>query len=191
MLDELKMNKLNTDQQISKLEKATQLANKAQKSDNLAERLGAFVLYAGFVDFLVIQAARLTEQIILKGQLATGKKPFFQPNDDSYFYDKKVSTRKILKGIRKFLPFESSNVSAGKEITEMANKMIECGFIFLNYRNPIVHQIGNPIKKFEDIITLCKRANEEYHKFCKAHKEFMEAAGPYRFGEKELKYFYG
>src|SRR5262245_5226675 len=97
----------STDEQIRKLEQATRLANDAASSPEVACRLGALVLYAGIVDFLVIQAARLIEQVVLKGQLAEGKQPSFRPNDDSFFYSKKVSTGSILKGIRKLLPFKA------------------------------------------------------------------------------------
>ncbi len=75
------MIRLSTDEQIDKLNRATQLADRAQNSGNLVDRLGAFVLYAGMIDFSVIQAARLIEQMILKGQLTAGEKPSFQPND--------------------------------------------------------------------------------------------------------------
>ena len=133
------------------------------------------------------------EQIILKGQLAEGKKPTFQPKPDTYFYDHRIRTRLILKGIRKLLPFtspEPSQASEAKRINELANRMIDDGFKFLDCRNPIIHHIGNPTKTFEDVIALCDQANAAFHKFREAHTAFFEAAGPYRFGEKELKYFY-
>jgi hypothetical protein len=184
---------LSTEEQIQKLEPAMHLANEASKSTDIDRRLGAFLLYAGMVDFLAIQAARLVEQIILKAQIAEGKKPAFQTHPDTFFFDRRISTRRILKGIRKFLPFKSLDPSAneGKRITDLANQMIDIGFEFLNYRNPIIHHIGNPTKTFEDIIALCDRANKVFHKFCKAHKDFFEAASPYRFSKKELEYFCG
>jgi hypothetical protein len=185
---------LSTDEQIEKLEQATRLAIDATMSNDIGRRLGAFLLYSGMVDFLVIQAARLMEQILLKGQLAEGKKPMFMPHDDAYFYDKKISTRFILKGIRKLLPFQSAGNPSDKEtlrLNELANKMIEAGFDFLNYRNPIVHHIGNPTETFNNLISLCDQAISKYKRFREAHKIFMVVAGPYRFGPKELEYFYG
>ncbi len=185
---------LNTDEQTEKLEQATRLAIDATMSSDIDRRLGAFLLYAGMVDFLVIQAARLMEQILLKGQLAEGKKPTFKPHDDTYFYDKAISTRFILKGIRKLLPFQSASGTSDKEtkrINDLENKMIDVGFEFLNYRNPIVHHIGNPKKTFNNLIVLCDQANSTYERFREAHKLFMEAAAPYSFGPKELEYFYG
>jgi hypothetical protein len=185
---------LNTDEQIEKLQQATRLAIEASKSTEVASRLGAFLLYAGMVDFLVIQAARLIEQIILKGQLAEGKKTTFQPQPDTYFYDRAISTRFILKGIRQQLTFQSPDpkkVGEAEQINKLANQMIDVGFEFLNYRNPIVHHIGNPKKTFNDLIALCDQANATYERFREAHKLFMEAAAPYRFGPEELEYFYG
>ena len=188
------MNKLlDTDEQIEKITQGMRLANEAAQADDITRRLGAFVLYAGIVDFFVIQAARLVEQIMLKSQLADGKQPGFQPHDDSYFYNRKVSTGRILKGIRKLLPFKSpdpSGVEKANYVTALANRMIDRGFDFLNYRNPIVHQIGKSSRTFDELINLCDKANAAYHKFREAHTAFFEAAGPYRFSEAELQYFY-
>lgn len=185
---------LTSAEQINKLQEATLLAKEASKSTEIAARLGAFVLIAGILDFSVIQAARLVEQIILKGQLSEGKAPTFQPSPDAYFYDHKISTSGLLKGIRKLLPFSSSDqskVHEVKTINEWVNKTIDIGYQFLDCRNPIIHHIGNPNKKLRDLITLCDQANLKYERFCEAHRQFMEAALPYRFGEKELEYFYG
>jgi len=185
---------LSVEEQIQKLETAERLANEASKSPDIDRRLGAFLIYAGIMDFMTIQAARLMEQIILKGQLAEGKKPTFQPRPDTYFYDHRIRTGFILKGIRKLLPFtspEPSQAGEAKRINDLAKRMIDDGFKFLNYRNPIIHDIGNPTKTFEDVIALCDQANAAFHKFREAHTAFLKAAGPYRFGEKELEYFYG
>jgi hypothetical protein len=196
-----KMNRINnskclldTNSQITKLNRAYDIAEDASKSAEIDRRLGAFLLYAGFVDFSAIQAARLIEQIILKGQLANGSAPSFQPHDDSYFYNNQVSTRKILKGIRAYLPFHSSDPDEeenANQINELTKKMVKLGLKFLGYRNTIVHHIGNPAKTFEDIIVLCDEAIKIYEDFQKAHAAFTIAAQPYRFSEKELDYFYG
>ncbi|WP_339786160.1 hypothetical protein [uncultured Imperialibacter sp.] len=185
---------LTTDEQISKLQEAMTLAERAAKSQDIATRLGALVLNAGMVDFLVIQAARLFEEIILKGQLAQGNIPTFKPSPDTHFYDHKISTGGMLKGMRKLLPFNGTNSSdtgAVGKVNELANNMIDTGFQFLDCRNPIIHHIGNPNKEFKNIVQLCDQANKKYLKFQTAHKEFMELAGPYRFGQKEVEYFFG
>lgn len=186
--------KLDTNGQISKLGAAAKMASEAAASTNVAERLGAVVLYAGMVDYLVIQAARLLEQIMLKAQLANGKPPAFRPNDDAYFYDKKASTGSILKGIRKLLPFTSLYPAAAKEaarITNLAERMIDTGFAFLDYRNPLMHQIGSPNRTFEEVLDLASRAVAAYEEFRQAHAAFFVAVGPYRFGKLELTFFYG
>lgn len=185
---------LNTDEQIKKLEAAENLADDASKSADVVRRFGAFLLHAGFVDFIAIQSARLVEQIILKRQLAEGRKPTFQPREDAYFYDRHVSTRTILKGIRRLLPFKSpasNGVEEAKRVTDLADRMIDLGFKFLDHRNLIVHHIGDPRKRLEDVVTLCDEANELYHRFRAVHTAFFEAAGPYRFSQKEVQYFYG
>lgn len=108
---------LDTVGQIRKLTTVERLANRASESTHLDRRLGAFLLYAGLVDFMAIQSARLVEQIVLKGQLADGKEPTFQPRPDTYFYSRAVSTRLIFRGIRKFLPFKPGS-GEGDEATK-------------------------------------------------------------------------
>jgi len=76
---------LTTDEQIRKLEIFKKLADSAAKSDSLATRIGACTIYAGLVEFQVIQAGRLLEQILLKEQVHRGKPPSFSPNEDSFF----------------------------------------------------------------------------------------------------------
>lgn len=185
---------LNTEGQIAKLDQATRLANEAAAASGIASRLGALVLYAGIVDFCVIQAARLIEQIMLKGQLAEGKEPRFFPHDDAYFFKRRVSTARILKGIRKLLPFKGSPGDDREEAVrgnELAETMIRCGLIFLNCRDLILHQIGNPPRTFEEVLGMVDPAIASFRSFMKAHKEFFKLAAPYRFGPKELGYFYG
>ena len=185
---------LDTDQQIDKLQQAMRLAEQAAASSDIAARLGALVLYAGVVDFLAIQAARLVEQIVLKGQLAEGKQPTFTPNGDSFFYQRKVSTARILKGIRRFLPFvDPTGNSSGEAacISKLAEEMTQRGLAFLDHRDPLLHQIGNPSRTFDDVLSLVDPAIAAYHAFREAHKSFFETAGPYRFGPAELAYFYG
>ena len=185
---------LDHKEQVQKLELATRLVDEATKSTDVDRHLGALLLCAGIVDFMAIQAARLVEQIVLKGQLANNKNPTFQPHEDTYFYDNRVSTRVIFKEMRKLLPFSVADpASANKaaQVTELCRQMIEAGLKFLNYRNPVVHHIGNPKKSFDDLIALCEKSLSASPKFNDAHRAFMEAAAPFRFSEKELIHFYG
>ena len=185
---------LGTDGQIDKLSQAMKMANDASTSKNYVERIGALTLYAGITDFLVIQAARLVEQIILKGQLADGGTPGFEPHEDQYFYDEQVSTRHTLREIKKLLPFKASNPaqsSQAERVTDLAGVMIDKGINFLNYRNPIIHQIGSPRTSFDKLLTLCDKAISAFQDFREAHQAFFEAAAPYRFGQAELDRVYG
>lgn len=180
---------LDSNGQIAKLDTANNIADDASRSADIDRQLGAFLLYAGFVDFLAIQAARLLEQIILKKQLSEGGIPIFQPHSDSYFYDNRVSTRRILKIIRSYLPFSSTDPNEAEkvnQINKLTKKMIKLGNKFLNYRNPIVHHIGNPTMTFEDIVTICDKARDTYKDFVNAHTAFMMAAQSYGFSEKEF-----
>jgi len=191
---QLKMKVLSTEEQIAKLQEATRLALDAAQSQDIVRRIGSFLLFSGMVDFLSIQAARLMEQIILKGQLSEGLKPGFNPHEDSFFYDKAISTRKILKELRRLVRTLSAvtpnQESEAEHIKKLCEVMVEKGLEFLNYRNPIVHHLGNPKKKFEEIVGITDKALKSYEGFREAHKAFFEAAQPYRFGKKELEYFY-
>ena len=66
---------MSTDEQMKKLKHVMRMAEEAAASDDIVRRIGAVTLYAGLVDFLTIQLARLMEQVILKSQLAAGEKP--------------------------------------------------------------------------------------------------------------------
>jgi len=180
---------LDTDGQINKLCIIDSIAESASKSADIDRRLGAFLLYAGFVDYLTIQAARLFEQIILKKQLTDAETASFHPHSDIFFYDEHVSTRRIFKEIKRHLPFSFTDQDEAKKINESAQKMIKHGDKFLSYRNTIVHHIGNPTKTFEDVIDLCDKAFERYKEFKTYHLAFMTAAQPYSFSEKELEYW--
>jgi len=185
---------LSTDEQIAKLTHLTAIAEAGASDPDLIKRLGAVMIYAGQVDFIGIQAARLVEQIILKAALAEGKQPPFQPSDDTYFYDNQVSTRLILKGIEKLLPFRSVDPQEEEAVTrvnELASKFLAAAYDFLNYRNAIVHHIGSPRKTLDDMNGLCDKAIAAFRRVWNSQREFFEAAGPYRFGTRELEYFYG
>jgi len=186
---------MSTDEQIAKLAEVERMAKEAAASDDIVRRIGAVTLYAGLVDFYTIQAARLMEQVILKAQLAAGEEPKFTPRPDSYFYDNRVDTRRILNIIKKeILPFRpmspSSAVDADKA-NVLAKALIAKTNKFLNYRIAIIHHLGSPKMTLEELSTLCEKAILAYEDFQRAHTTFFKAVQPYRFSEKELLYFYG
>lgn len=183
---------LTTDEQIEKLNLLDQIAKSAAKSPDLDRRLGAFVIHAGMVDFLAVQFARLIEQIILKGQISEGKEPTFKPRGDDFFYDNRISTRKILKeGERLFGQLTAPDAGEEEKIKKSAQEFVETATAFLNYRNPLIHHIGSPEKSFENIKELCSKADAAFVKFIEAQKIFFDTAAPYRFGEEEMRRFYG
>ena len=171
---------MDTVEQIEKLKKVELLANNASESMHLDRRLGAFLLYAGLTDFMAIQAARLVEQIVLKGQLADGKEPTFHPHPDTYFYNHAISTRLIFRGIRKFLPFKpgSGGADEANRITTLANRMIDAGLMFSAHRNRIVHHIGSPAMTLESLVALIDQASAAYREFREAQKHLHEDCGP-------------
>lgn len=187
---------LNTDQQLDKLNKFDKLAVESIGSEDIIKQLGAFTIYAGMADFFAIQSARLLEQVVLKTQLAERKTPTFYPHEDIYFYNAHVSTRKILREIQKFLPFQAHSISNPmntervEKINEAAKKYIDKAFRFLNYRNLLIHHIGNPKKSSEEIEELIHKGLEAYQEMVAAHRVFFELAYPYRFSQKEIDYFY-
>lgn len=185
---------ISTHEQIDKLNYLTAIAKAAAAETELIKRLGALTIYAGEVDFYGIQAARLVEQIILKAAVAERKQPPFQPHDDTYFYDNQVSTRGILKGIEGVLPFRSvdpKEEEAARRVNELASRFLEAAHRFLNYRNAIIHHIGNPKNTLGDINGTCDKALSAFDDAVARHREFFEAAAPYRFGPRELEYFWG
>ena len=186
---------VSTDEQIAKLAEVERMAKEAAASDDIVRRVGAVTLYAGLVDFFTIQLARLIEQVMLKSQLGAAEKPKFIPSTDSYFYDKRIDTRKIVKELRKnILPFRAGSVDSAVDAQQaniLAETLIEKTEKFLNYRNEIIHHIGNPKMTFLKLNTLCDKVILAYEDFLRAHTVFFEVIGPYRFSEKELLYFYG
>ena len=187
--------KLNTDQMIEKLNKINKLASEAVASEDFIKKLGGITLYAGMADFLAIQSARLLEQVILKAQLAEGEEPSFKPHEDTYFYDERINTRRIVKEIEKFRPFEisDSNKFSGdiQKINNLAKAYIESTEKFLNYRNAIVHHVGSSKKTWDGIVKLVDKAIVAFKDMEAAHRLFFESMQPYRFGPNEINYFYG
>ncbi len=186
---------LSTDEQIKKLNSVELLAKEAATSDDIVRKVGAVAIYAGLADFYVIQTARLVEQIILKSQLEMGEQPKFMPRPDSYFYDNRVDTRRILRISKKeILPFRavtSESPADADRANALANNFIAKTEKFLNYRNSIIHHLGSPKMTLEKVYTLCDKAIRAYEDLQRAHTAFFNALQPYRFGDKELRYFYG
>jgi len=98
---------LNTDEKIDKLNILSKLARKKENSKDIIEMIGVVTVYSSMVDFTLVQAARLAEQILLKGKLADGKKTFL-PHEDIWFFDHQIRSRVILKEIKKLLPFKAT-----------------------------------------------------------------------------------
>ncbi|MFH1836677.1 MAG: hypothetical protein ABH862_01005 [Candidatus Omnitrophota bacterium] len=95
------MKKGKNNKQIEKISLLRELVDKNISKD-LISKLGKFVIYSNEVEFFTIQAARLLEQIILKGQLGRRGKTTFIPHNDDWFYEeRKVKTRAILKELKK------------------------------------------------------------------------------------------
>lgn len=186
---------MSTDEQIKKLNEVERMAKEAAASDDIVRRVGAVTLCAGLVDFYTIQTARLIEQVILKAQLAAGEEPKFKPKPDSYFYDNRVDTRRILNIIKKeILPFRAASPNSAVDADQaniLAKTLIDKTHNFLNYRIAIIHHLGSPKMTLGELNTLCDKAIQAYEDFQRAHTAFFEAVQPYRFGEKELLYFYG
>jgi hypothetical protein len=186
---------MSTDEQIEKLTQITHFAKQAATSDDIVRRIGAVTLYAGLVDFYTIQLARIIEQVILKSQLAAGKEPRFKPQPNSFFYDNRVDTRRILNIIKKeILPFRAASHNSMVDADKaniLAKTLIDKTNKFLNYRIAIIHHLGNPKMTLGELNTLCDKAIRAYEDFLRAHTAFFEAVQPYRFSDKELLYFYG
>ena len=186
---------LSTDEQSKKFEQIMHIANEAAASDDLVRRIGAVTLYAGIVDFLTIQLACLIEQVMLKSQLAADEKPKFTPSTDSYFYDKRIDTRKIVNDIKKnILPFRAASTDSAVDAEQaniLAKTLIKKTNKFLDYRIAIIHHVGSPSMTFQQWNKVCDKAIRAYEDFLFAHKAFFEVVQSYRFSEKELQYFYG
>lgn len=184
---------LSTEEQIKKLNTLQKMANEAVNSERLIERLGAIIIFTGIADFYAIQAARLLEQALLKSELAQNKTPSFQPKEDSYFYDKRVSTRSIVKKIEKFLPFkihDKPKENNEEKINIVVREYLKSTEKFLNYRNTLLHHIGSPKVSEGKIFGLIQKCAESFSEMTNSQQEFFETWKPYRFGYDELKYFY-
>ena len=185
--------KLSTDSQISKLNHFSEIAKKAEKSENFATRLGALTIYAGMIDFYTIQAVRALEQVILKSSLHLGEEPPFKPHEDEFFYDLQIRTRKIRNEIKKRLPFKplvNTRQDKAEEVTSRAEDFLNVLNKFLSYRNTLMHHLGNPKKDKKDIEELCDKAISKYKECMRCHKEFMEGIAPFTLTKKQIEHIY-
>ena len=184
---------LSTSEQIKKLEPMMNIANEAAASDDLVRRIGAVTIYAGIVDFLTIQLVRLIEQVVLKSQFVAGESPKFTPHTSSYFYHRRMDTRKIVNHIKEtFLPFRATCAGSASDVAQaniLVNTLIEKTNEFLNYRIVIIHHVGSPSVTFQKWNVACDKALYAYNEFLSAHVAFAQAIQPYGFSEKEFQYF--
>ena len=163
--------------------------DEGRHDSDLLTKLGSIIVYNGLVEFFAVQAARLLEQIILKKQLYEKIQPTFAPREDTWFYDKQISTRKILKEIKRFLPFE--DISTGQKYDKEVRNFLKAANEFLNYRNSLIHRLASPRTDLEDIGHCCDKIIQIYQKVIQTQRIMFETLGPYRFSEKEIDFFYG
>jgi len=101
---------LTTDEKIEKLNYLSKLAKEKENSKDIIEKIGIVTVYSSMVDFTLVQAARLVEQIVLKDKLAEGKEyPGFEGKQMSYgvknitqvpTYEIKVPDEKHLQALK-------------------------------------------------------------------------------------------
>ena len=185
---------LTTDGQIEKFNYLGKQASKIEKSASIVERIGAFTIHSAFVEFYLVQAARLIEQIVLKGQVRDGTTPTFEPHEDLFFFEKRVKPRMIIAGIKKMLPLRPKSPGSDKDaeiINELATNFTRSASRFLGYRNRIIHHICSPMESLESINSLLDSALEKYCEVKDWQKRFLDTAQPYRFGPVDFSYFYG
>lgn len=183
---------LSSEEQFKKIGRLHKIANTSVKSKSLVMKLGGITIYAALTDFYAIQAARLIEQVILKGELLQKNEPSFKPRDDTYFYDKQISTRTIVKKIKSLLPFKyKEDAKKEKQINAVAMGYLKKTEIFLNYRNSCLHHLANPKISEQKIIELIDKSINSFKEMIISHNSFFTVWQPYRFGTKEIQYFYG
>ena len=180
---------LNTDQQIQKLNFLEKLV-KDEKDTGLLANLGSVLIYCGLVEFWAIQAARLVEQTILKAKLYEKRQLTFTPHEDCWFYDRRISTSRILKGLKKLLP-SFKDARTGQKYDKEVKNFLTAANEFLSYRNALVHRLASPKINLEDIGRYCDKATQIYQRVVATHRAMCEALAPFRFSEKEIEFFYG
>ncbi|MCH8915821.1 MAG: hypothetical protein IIA82_08280 [Thaumarchaeota archaeon] len=185
---------LTTDEKIKKLNYLSKLAKEKENSKDIIEKIGIVTVYSSMVDFTLVQAARLVEQVLLKGKLAEGKEITLQPHGDLWFFEHQVRSRAILKEIKKLLPFKATkpeDEDKAKFVNNSVKDFITISDKFLTARNSIIHHILNPKKDMKKVESDLKKTITLFHKFMEIQKNFFEVAQPYRFSKKEMEFFYG
>ena len=185
--------KITIEENITKLNHFIDIAKEAEKSEDFATKLGALTIYAGMVDFSAIQAAKVLEQVILKSQIKINKRPSFKPKSDEYFYNFQVPSRRIGRVISSHLPFRplaGTNEEKAQEITSKAKIFLESLNNFLNYRNTLVHHLGNSKFSKEYLYELLNKAISKYKEYVMAHEEFMDIIAPYTLTKEQKEELY-
>lgn len=165
-------------------------ANQAVTSSEFVKKLGGLTVFAGIFDFLCIQVARAMEQAIIKIDW-NQKRPFRvkdpgAPHEDSFFYDNHISTRRILKQVKGFLPHITSHDDLKKYIIDMCKH----GEDFLNNRITAIHYVGNPRISRNKMEEAVENALFSYKQFITLFHDFRKEIHPFTFSEKEKTHFY-
>lgn len=182
---------LKPDENLELINYYTNLADKAILSDDFVKKMGGLTIYAGIMDFLAIQVARSIEQVILKEASFNNKPNPFEdptvPHEDRWFYENKVSTRRILKETAKF----AKQITSHNEIVKHTMDMCEAGEDFLNHRITAIHFIGNPRITKEKMEEAVKEAINSYYDFKNFLTLFKGKIFPFTFSLEERKKYYG
>lgn len=185
--------KLSTTDQIEKLESLIKKAKLREKSPNIVDKMGVVTIYSSAIDFALIQSARLLEQIVLKKELSVGI-PTFEPHEDDWFFDQQIRSRKIITEIKKKFPFttpKSKDEDIVKKINKLGIEFLKESDKFLTFRNKIMHHLFSPKYDLNKILSTIEKTILQYHKVIETYKNFTSVVYPYRFGPKEIRYFYG
>ena len=167
-------------------------AKKGARSNIFLEKMGGLAIVAGIVDFLAIQAARALEQVIIKADIAQGCENFRitdpgAPHEDYWFYDHRISTRRILKETKKYIMIANCEPDIKKHVEDMC----EHGENFLNDRITAIHYVGNPRISKEKMEEAVNRAFDSFGIFQDAFALFRSKIHNYTFSDVERKKFYG
>ena len=179
------------DRNIEKLDFLTKQAEIKSQSNDLVDILGASTIYTGLVDFFIIQSARVVEQIIAKEQLFNLNNTSLELHHDVWFFDKKVSSRKILTEIEKLVPFKNrDDLKEIEEINETIGIFLKSGHVFLDNRNKIIHGLGNPANSLDELENICKEGFLLYKDFEEKHATISLKLAPYTLTEEQRKLVY-
>lgn len=177
--------------QVSKLNSVSKLIESVHPTDDILKRLGAFLLYTGLVDFMAIQAAKLSEQLIAKQYLENKKTVPFELHNDLFFYNAKISTNRIFFELKRILRFSSDiNKDNADDINKLGAEMVKQGEKFLRLRNKLVHGIGDSRIQLSDWQACADSAIIRFRKFEIVQRKFFEAAAPFRLTAEQIKVCY-